>query len=1425
MSQLKTLTPIAMMAVTEEESTSSSSSRPNTSNFSNDLRSSSSNNTTDAFYLAKTVLRGSVVLQAVCGHFRSSSSHDVVLGKETSIELVIIDEDGIVQSISEQPVFGTIKDLAVLPWNEKSQEQNPKILGKDMLLVLSDSGKLSFLTFCNEMHRFFPFSHVQLSNPGNSRHQVGRMLAVDSSGCFVAASAYEDQLAIFSLSTSRSGDIVEKKFFCPPEKDGRLKTAKGSTNICGTIWSMCFISEDYNQPSKERKPVLAILLNRWGSFYRNELLLLEWNIEEQAVHVVYQFAEAAPMAYHIVEVPHSHGFAFLFRAGDIVLMDFRNVLSPSCVYRTSLNFTPVEEKKFKNIIKIPDIMDEEGIYSVAASALLELGDINKSDDPMNIDDYNTVQPGFNYVCSWSWEPGVTNGPRILFSSDSGDLCAIEVLFEPDGLRVSLSECLYKGQPCNALLWLEGGFVAAIVDMADGMVLRFEEGLLQYRSSIQNIAPILDMCIVDYPDEKQDQMFACSGIASEGSLRIIRSGISVEKLLKTAPIYQGVTGTWTVKMRVSDPYHSFLVLSFVEETRVLSVGVSFSDVTESVGFLPDVCTLACGTVADSVLVQIHQSGVRVCLPAVPSEGASLSSPICTSWFPENMTISLGAIGHGMIVVATSSPCFLFILGIRSSSAYHYEVFQMHSVKLHNELSCISIPQKHPDLNKVLMDYAANNLVTTFPSGNQFDNLFVIGTHKPSVEVVCFSHDRGLQVLATGIISLTNTMGTSISGCVPQDVRLVLVDHPYVLSGLRNGMLLRFEWPSASTLLPTGPPTQQTVVGSSSVNFHVLSSTMSPNNQVPPMFMSNTSGKTEGDLPINLQLIAVRRIGITPVFLVSLSDSLDADMIALSDRPWLLQTARHSLSYTSISFRPSTHVTPVCSTECPRGILFVAENSLHLVEMVPSKRLNVQKFHLGGTPRKVLYHNESRLLLVMRTELDNDSCSSDVCCVDPLSGSVLASFKFDPGETGKCMEFVKVGNEHVLVVGTSLSPGPAIMPSGEAESTKGRLVVLCLEHVQNSDTGSMTQRNSPIGSYAAEQLSSSSLCSSPDDNSCDGVKLEETEAWHLRLAYSTIWPGMVIAVCPYLDRYFLASAGYTFYVCGFPNDNSQRVRRLAVGRTRFTIMTLTAHFTRIAVGDCRDGILFYSYHEDSRKLEQTYCDPVQRLVADCVLMDDDTAFVSDRKGSVVVLSCANHLEDNASPERNLTLNCSYYMGEIAMSMRKGSFSYKLPADDMMKDCDAGSNNINSSRNCIMASTLLGSIIIFIPITRVEYELLEDVQSRLVVDPLTAPILGNDHKEFRSRESRVSSFMHNFSEMKKLSYKCCLKKGWFSKCCLQGGVRKMLDGDILAQFLELTSMQQEAVLSLPPAVNRSHKPYSMPVMVNQVVRLLERVHYALN
>ncbi|KHN22567.1 Splicing factor 3B subunit 3 [Glycine soja] len=1402
------------MAVSEEEcSSANSGSGP----------SSSSSSASARYYLSKCVLRGSVVLQVLHAHIRSPSSNDVIFGKETSIELVVIDEDGNVQSVCDQPVFGTVKDLAILPWNEKFRvARDPQLWGKDLLVATSDSGKLSLLTFCNEMHRFIPVTHIQLSNPGNQIDLPGRKLAVDSSGCFIASSAYEDRLALFSLSMS-SGDIIDERIVYPSENEGTASTSRSiqRIGIRGTIWSICFISQDSRQPSKEHNPVLAVIINRRGALL-NELLLLEWNVKAHKIFVISQYVEAGPLAHDIVEVPNSGGLAFLFRAGDVLLMDLRDHRNPSCVCKTNLNFLPnaMEEQTYvEESCKLHDVDDER--FSVAACALLELSDY----DPMCIDsDNGGANSGYKYICSWSWEPENNRDPRMIFCVDTGEFFMIEVLFDSEGPKVNLSECLYKGLPCKALLWVESGYLAALVEMGDGMVLKLEDGRLCYINPIQNIAPILDMEVVDYHDEKHDQMFACCGVAPEGSLRIIRNGINVENLHRTASIYQGVTGTWTVRMRVTDSHHSFLVLSFVEETRILSVGLSFTDVTDSVGFQPNVCTLACGLVTDGLLVQIHKSTVKLCLPtkAAHSEGIPLSSPICTSWSPDNVSISLGAVGHNFIVVSTSNPCFLFILGVRLLSAYQYEIYEMQHLVLQNELSCISIPGQEIEQKQSNSSISANNSsISSFQiqSGVDINKTFVIGTHRPSVEIWYFAPGGGITVVACGTISLTNTVGTAISGCVPQDVRLVFVGKYYVLAGLRNGMLLRFEWPAEPC-------------PSSSIN--IVDTALSSINLVNSV--TNAFDK-RNDFPSMLQLIAIRRIGITPVFLVPLGDTLDADIITLSDRPWLLHSARHSLSYSSISFQPSTHVTPVCSVECPKGILFVAENSLHLVEMVHSKRLNMQKFHLEGTPRKVLYHDESKMLLVMRTELNCGTCLSDICIMDPLSGSVLSSFRLELGETGKSMELVRVGSEQVLVVGTSLSSGPHTMATGEAESCKGRLLVLCLDHVQNSDSGSVTfcskagsssQKTSPfreIVTYAPEQLSSSSLGSSPDDNSSDGIKLDENEVWQFRLTFATKWPGVVLKICPYLDRYFLATAGNAFYVCGFPNDNPQRVRRYAMGRARFMITSLTAHFTRIAVGDCRDGILLYSYHEEAKKLELLYNDPSLRLVADCILMDADTAVVSDRKGSIAVL-CSDHLEDNAGAQCNMALSCAYFMAEIAMSIKKGSYSYRLPADDVLQGGNGPKTNVDSLQNTIIATTLLGSIMIFIPLSRhtqeprldstlrdkgftvidssftlytrkntlfpyntetllrEEYELLEAVQARLVVHHLTAPVLGNDHNEFRSRENRV-------------------------------GVPKILDGDMLTQFLELTSMQQKMILSLelPDMVKPSLKPL-LPshVSVNQ-------------
>jgi splicing factor 3B subunit 3 len=64
------------MAVSEEECSNAkvrSSSSPSSS--------SSSAPSNGVHYLAKSVLRGSAVLHAIYGHFRSSFSYDIVFGK------------------------------------------------------------------------------------------------------------------------------------------------------------------------------------------------------------------------------------------------------------------------------------------------------------------------------------------------------------------------------------------------------------------------------------------------------------------------------------------------------------------------------------------------------------------------------------------------------------------------------------------------------------------------------------------------------------------------------------------------------------------------------------------------------------------------------------------------------------------------------------------------------------------------------------------------------------------------------------------------------------------------------------------------------------------------------------------------------------------------------------------------------------------------------------------------------------------------------------------------------------------------------------------------------------------------------------------------------------------------------------------------
>ncbi|KAL3699902.1 hypothetical protein R1sor_017924 [Riccia sorocarpa] len=1348
-------------------------------------------NSPQPFYMAKRVLKSSAVLQAVYGHIRSPSTLDLVFGKETTLELAVVSDDGVVQSLCEQCVFGTIKDLKVLPWNADFRGVQTELYGKDLLALLSDSGKLSFLTFNVELHRFLAVSNVNLGPQAKEETKRGRMLAVEPRGRAVAVAAFEDTLSVFLTSTTAGNNVVEDRRLVFPGPNADLGQEVNSAKW-GIIWSMAFVqsTQESNQIKEASSIVLAVLVHIHGHG-ENDIQVLSCDTKEGMIHHVATCSPSSMipggvpgyLALSMIEFPVVPGYLLLARLGDLLLLDLRCPSKPRASAVLSVQHSPIDQER-----------DVQQDTLAAASLLLLFSRCNDS-----------AQKGS--ISAWSWQPDAGDHPKLVLSMDSGEIAIAEVFMEGSEVQVQIHERLYRCSPCRSLLWLKGGFIAALVEMGDGQILELVDGGLTFRSYILNNAPILDFTLVDYHGEKQDQMFACCGVGKESAIRVIRNGISVEKLLSTPPLYQGVVGLWTLRMFQHDKHHSFFVMSFVQETRVLSVGLNFVDITDAVGLESSASTLTCGLIEDGWIAQVCSTKVLLCAPSLAAHPAGNVSPIPQrkTWKPRDACISLGAVTKGSIILALSRPGVLLILGTKLTEDGGFELVEIQQYQLEAEVSCISIPSdEEPDPVPPSMVGLMEDSKGTAQGGVVVGEVCVVGTHKPSVELLSIRPGENFKALAVGMVNLVNSVGITMGGCVPETVRLAHFDRLYIICGLRNGMLLRYEWPSSiskdsaeESLLSSRVKRAAPARGFAPKPVNVVSCHQRKGEQ------SHRIAEERG--PVHLYLVAVRRIGVSPVSLIPLHASLRADIIALSDRPWLLQTAGQSqrIAYTSISFQASTHATPVNSPDCPNGILFLADCSLHLVEMEHTKRLHVQRLPLRRTPRRVLYHESTKTLVVLRSE-----CSvSDICCIDPLSGTILSSYLLGEGETAKCMQLWHIGGDQLILVGTSLTDGKSMMPNGEPESSKGRILVLRIESKgEAGKSKGLLGKGTMCGGRIGEspEIGSSQpmdLCeSSPEDNvdRDEQMNAAGSEGWELSLMSQTLTQGMVLAVCPYLEQYILAAVGNNLHCYGLVQDSFHRLRRIAAARTRFVITNIAVYMHRIAVGDCRDGILFYSYREDTRKLEQLQFDPAKRLVGDCVLTELNTAVVTDKTGNFCVLSAASGVDDSVSPERNLVTSSWFHMGEPIVRIKKGSFSYRTPVEETLKLCSVSTSSSDLLDSSLVGCTLLGSVVIFIQLSREDHELLTAVQASLANYHLTAPLLGNDHQEYRRRG------------------------------CHQADVSLVLDGDMLGQFLELTNAQQRMVLSgesarssqdLIESSSLGHARTKLPV--EQVLRLFERVH----
>ena len=166
---------------------------------------------------------------------------------------------------------------------------------------------------------------------------------------------------------------------------------------------------------------------------------------------------------------------------------------------------------------------------------------------------------------------------------------------------------------ECMTYLDNGYVYIGSRLGDSQLVRLnvepdENGsYVTIVDTFTNLGPIMDMVVVDLERQGQGQLVTCSGAYKEGSLRIIRNGIGIHELASID--LPSIKGMWPLKIGPKATQDNTLVLTFVEQTRVLTLLGEEVEETEIPGFLADQQTFFTGNVVFNQVIQVTPKSVR------------------------------------------------------------------------------------------------------------------------------------------------------------------------------------------------------------------------------------------------------------------------------------------------------------------------------------------------------------------------------------------------------------------------------------------------------------------------------------------------------------------------------------------------------------------------------------------------------------------------------------------------------------------------------------------------------------------------------------------------------------------------------------------------------------------------------------------------
>jgi len=278
-----------------------------------------------------------------------------------------------------------------------------------------------------------------------------------------------------------------------------------------------------------------------------------------------------------------------------------------------------------------------------------------------------------------------DGSRYLLGDMAGRLFMLLLVKEDkiDGSAVVKDlklELLGETAIADSMTYLDNGYVYVGSRMGDSQLIRLnsdadsEGSYVTVVDSFTNLGPIVDMAVVDLERQDQGQLVTCSGAFKDGSLRIIRNGIGIHELASID--LPGIKGMWPLRSGGNpDKFDDTLVLSFVEQTRVLTLSGEEVEETEIAGFVSNKQTFYTGNVEHDQIIQVTPASVRL---------VSINTKqMVDEWKPPGGRMISVCGCNASQVVCAAGPA-LFYLEVKDGS-----VVAVADTTLEHEVACIDV----------------------------------------------------------------------------------------------------------------------------------------------------------------------------------------------------------------------------------------------------------------------------------------------------------------------------------------------------------------------------------------------------------------------------------------------------------------------------------------------------------------------------------------------------------------------------------------------------------------------------------------------------------------------------------------------------------------------------------------------------------------